>query len=199
MSSRRALPTTFAWGDFAFDARTVDRGVQGGQGLVVSAQHKSGEGYAVKIIDLTRYDTAAAGYDAEQALLLLATATAESENEAALAMSLSHAFIVPTLGSFVRNRRMFVVMKRLEGSLSVSAIVGDYGRGVQALDVLTELSFAVEQMHFQGIAHGDIKPENVLVTLAGHNALCDFGLASSVSLGDGTVAPSGESVLHALH
>ncbi|GAB1520665.1 hypothetical protein RhiTH_003750 [Rhizoctonia solani] len=47
------------------------------------------------------------------------------------------------------------------------------------LQICIELATAVEYLHQNGIVHGDIKPDNVLMTNQGRPQLGDFGSASS--------------------
>lgn len=177
-SSRRALPKSFVWEDFTFDHAAMDAGIRGGQGLVVSALHKSKAVFAVKITDLTRYDTENANLGVVTAVAAYEGAEVQAANEAAIATSLTHAFIVPTLGSFTYNGRMFMVMKQLHGHLAVDAILGTSGRVALSRHVLSQMAFALEHMHHLDVTHGDLKPDNVLEAANGNTALCDFGISS---------------------
>jgi formylglycine-generating enzyme required for sulfatase activity len=47
----------------------------------------------------------------------------------------------------------------------------------QRLDLLHQVGQALGYAHAQGIAHRDVKPDNVLVDASGHARLTDFGLA----------------------
>ena len=47
------------------------------------------------------------------------------------------------------------------------------------LRIAHEVASAVAYLHTKGIAHNDIKPENVLITHRGESRLCDFGLSKS--------------------
>lgn len=176
----RNLPRVFAWEDFSFDFASIDGGIQGGQGLVVSAVHKSNVVYAVKVIDFARHDTVEANLGIWTAADAFDEAEAQAKNEAALATSLTHAFIVPTLGSFMHNSRMFIIMKQLVGHLALDAIIGNAGRALRSEHVLAQMSFALEHMHHIGIAHGDIKADNVLQGEGDNTALCDFGVSKHI-------------------
>lgn len=54
--------------------------------------------------------------------------------------------------------------------------------------LLCDLVAAVFYCHAQGVAHRDIKPDNLLVTSSGRLVLCDFGVAS-IFRGPGTAEP----------
>lgn len=47
----------------------------------------------------------------------------------------------------------------------------------QMLDILTQMARAIQAIHACGFIHGDLKPENVIVSHEGHATLVDFGFA----------------------
>lgn len=193
MASRLAPPTSFSLSDFSFCVTSTSAGVQGGHGLVVPALHKqSGVSYAVKIIDLARFNTSEAAYDAAQAQFAYDVTLARATAEASFGVSLAHTFIVPTLGHFVDGSHMYIVMKQLFGHVLVSSGTGSYNDLMTTQEVLAQGAFALEYMHAQHVSHGDIKPENILVAPSGHLALCDFGLARKCIAGGGELEPVGE-------
>ncbi|CAH6778037.1 Gm4513 [Phodopus roborovskii] len=56
----------------------------------------------------------------------------------------------------------------------------------QAQDMFAQVVCAVEYCHENGIAHRDIKLDNILLDGKGNIKLCDFGLATRVTPGQGT-------------
>jgi serine/threonine protein kinase len=51
----------------------------------------------------------------------------------------------------------------------------------QALFYLGQITLALDYIHKQDIIHGDLKPENLLVSQSGYLKLTDFGLSRSIS------------------
>ena len=74
----------------------------------------------------------------------------------------------------------FIVMERLEGKLLESIL---YSSGNQnfdladALNIVTQLSQALEFAHQRGVVHADVKPGNIMITATGDVELFDFGVA----------------------
>ncbi|EGW02417.1 Sperm motility kinase [Cricetulus griseus] len=56
----------------------------------------------------------------------------------------------------------------------------------QAQHIFTQLVCAVQHCHKNNIAHRDIKLDNILLDDKGNIKLCDFGLATRVTSGQGT-------------
>jgi serine/threonine-protein kinase len=52
----------------------------------------------------------------------------------------------------------------------------------QAVDLITGVGAGVEYIHNNGIVHGDMKPENILISDAGAVKIADFGLSKAGTL-----------------
>ena len=61
----------------------------------------------------------------------------------------------------------------------------------EALRIFRDLIDALQAIHSVGLAHGDIKPGNILLELDQRIRLCDFGLARPLPTGLGTAADPG--------
>ena len=79
----------------------------------------------------------------------------------------------------------FFVMDYVHGS-PLSVVLRDYPEGVGSATLIAfalPLVDAVEHMHGLGIAHRDIKPQNILVTEEGRPVFVDFGSARELKAG----------------
>jgi eukaryotic-like serine/threonine-protein kinase len=157
-------------GRYALDGRLGE----GGMGQVYRARHlQLGKAFALKIIAPVFAEDGAA--------------RARFNEEAKLASQISHPNIVsvvdygedPQFGAYM-------VMELVEGEPLVADGVTPMTPR-RALDVLAQVADALDHIHRQGIVHGDVKAENIM--LAAENAdssntrrrrvvrLLDFGLA----------------------
>jgi eukaryotic-like serine/threonine-protein kinase len=97
--------------------------------------------------------------------------------EALIMSRLKHATI-PTVYDFGQvGEDWFVVMEFIEG---ISLHVGHYTSGWDFTDVkefLAEAAHGLHQLHLDGVVHGDIKPDNIMVTPEHLVKIIDFGTA----------------------
>jgi serine/threonine protein kinase len=102
------------------------------------------------------------------------------EREAYHAQSLSHPNIVRVFDFDRHGGAYFLVMELLEGEL-LSAMLQRYnGAPVpreQAFNIIGSLGAALQYAHRRGVAHGDVKPANIMMTNIGDLKLLDFGFA----------------------
>lgn len=71
----------------------------------------------------------------------------------------------------------FLVMEFVEGGSLAERLTHDPGPLHRAAEIVEALARAMNRAHQQGVAHLDLKPENVLLTRAGEYKIGDFGLA----------------------
>lgn len=103
-----------------------------------------------------------------------------------------HPHIVPVIGGYQTSRYFIVVTQLVEG--------GDLHDAVHYLDdpltesmlirIFAQLASALRHMHDRGLAHNDVKPENVLLDRGRNASLCDFGLASFADVRPSSGTPS---------
>lgn len=44
----------------------------------------------------------------------------------------------------------------------------------------SQVVFALEYLHYNGVVHRDLKPENILIGIDGYVLLCDFGFCKKI-------------------
>jgi serine/threonine protein kinase len=95
----------------------------------------------------------------------------------------AHPNIVSFKGFLRSTRRMYIVME-LATPLTdyVARLPGGHMSEMDASLVLADLIFGLQHCHKQGIAHRDLKAENILISTGGRGMLADFGLAESTLL-----------------
>lgn len=145
---------------------------RGGTAIVYRARHeKLGKSVAIKLL-LPSIDS---GGEMERRLFREALALARFR----------HPHIVPVLDAgSTENGLPYLVMEYVDGE--------DLGRRLQrdgpmewraALEVLVQVSEAVDFAHAHGVIHRDLKPANVLLDQQGRAQLVDFGLARDEGAG----------------
>lgn len=97
--------------------------------------------------------------------------------EAKSAAALDHPFIGQIHETGEIGGKAFIVMEYVEG-LTLKEKMETVKLPLRdALQVVLEVSEALEVAHSKGIVHRDLKPANIILTLQGHAKVMDFGLA----------------------
>jgi len=127
--------------------------------------------YAIKVVD--RKDLS----QAEDGAVL---------NEVSILKSLRHRHIVPLLDFLETPERFYLVMHKCDGGdvLDRVANIDQYSEK-DACQLSLGLLQAVAFMHKRGIAHRDLKPQNLLLESHDDNTnvkVCDFGYAKRVHM-----------------
>lgn len=103
-----------------------------------------------------------------------------------IAAKLSHPHILPLYDSGQADGLDYLVMPFVEGESLRDRLKREGALAlVEAVQIVREVSDAVEYAHNHGLIHRDIKPENILFQ-AGHAAVTDFGIARRLDDADET-------------
>lgn len=149
---------------------------RGGMGSVYAARDTLLErAVAIKVLD---------GADADPAH------NARLLREAKLAARVEHERIARVYDVGTHNGFGFVAMEYVQGgtlrqSLKTRRLALD-----EVLTLATQIAEGLAAMHAEGLVHGDLKPENVLLTEKGGVKLVDFGLARSAVIFTGEAIDS---------
>lgn len=104
--------------------------------------------------------------------------------EARILVQLSHPHIVKLHQFGKYTHGLYIALEYIPGISLREYILSQWVSLFQAVDHILTLGCALEYLHSRGILHGDIKPENVLITPQGKITLIDLGLAGSSSAPD---------------
>ncbi|KAG8921294.1 hypothetical protein FRC01_000322 [Tulasnella sp. 417] len=97
------------------------------------------------------------------------------EREAAAWRMLRHPHVLRFLGTLKYGGHIYFVSPFIKNGTLVEYI-GDYP-DVNRIQLLCETADAVHYLHKEGIVHGDLKANNILIDDNGSSLLCDFGLS----------------------
>jgi len=95
-----------------------------------------------------------------------------------------HHHSLPTVRDFIRlaDGSYVMAMTFVEGKELAQIVEQDYPGGIDPEHVCwmaRRLLTALQYLHYHGIIHGDIQPQNIIVQVREHNAvLVDYGLAT---------------------
>ena len=139
-------------------------------------QGTAGADYAIKF---PRPSNQSTGLQTAQSVAML-------KREVQIGSSMSHPHLAPVLDWQLRDQP-FLVMPRLTGCTlrtllthrrrEYGCLVGGAKFLPQSVWVVRQVAAALAALHCSGWLHGDVKPENVVVSPQGHATLIDLGLA----------------------
>ncbi len=103
------------------------------------------------------------------------------EHESEIAASIEHSNVIPVYEVGEESELLFIAMRYVEGT-DLGKLIATEGRlpPIRAVQILGELTAALDAAHERGLVHRDVKPANVLIAREGgreHVYLTDFGLA----------------------
>jgi eukaryotic-like serine/threonine-protein kinase len=91
---------------------------------------------------------------------------------------LFHPNLVTIFDAGVADEGCFVAMEYVPGgSLRDLLAAGNVLPVARVIKIVTQVAEALQVLHDEGIVHGDVKPDNVLLDEDGHAKLVDFGIA----------------------
>jgi serine/threonine-protein kinase len=107
-----------------------------------------------------------------------ARALGRLRREAMACQAVAHPHVVPVLAASLREPPYFIVMPWLEGQTLAARLAGRRPLDIPfALWIARQMAEALEALDAAGWIHGDIKPENILLSPEGHATLIDMGFA----------------------
>src|SRR5262249_20447252 len=95
---------------------------------------------------------------------------------------LNHPNIVTIFDFGESDGLYFFTMEFVDGKNVRQLLEADELPASAALKIVTQVCHALQYVHDEGIVHGDIKPENLLIDRKGRAKIADFGLARLVGL-----------------
>jgi len=149
------------------DAYTIERELGGGgmSRVFVAVEASLGRRVVVKVLP---------------AELAGGVSIARFRREISLAARLQHPHIVPLLAAGEIEGLPYYTMPFVDGESLRSRLAHGELPVAETISVLRDVARALEYAHGKGVAHRDIKPDNVL--LAGTSAvITDFGVAKAIS------------------
>jgi len=145
----------------------------------------SGESVAIKVIRSVKRKNEKGEFYTRK----LMTRKQRVANEAkCLSMCRDHPNVVTIKDCLSTPRKLYIVTEVADGGDLFDRVAksGAYPED-RALNLFAQLMSAMALMHTKGIAHLDVKPENLLLKSPNHILLCDFGMATNWSPADGTI------------
>jgi eukaryotic-like serine/threonine-protein kinase len=120
-------------------------------------------------------------------IVLLGNAASAVLSEARAVSALNHPSIITIYEVGEHNGHHFIVMELLSGTNLRSLLEQGQVELRTVLRLGAQIAEALHAAHSEGILHGDVKPENVMVLANGRMKLLDFGIARRFSITAHTV------------
>jgi len=104
------------------------------------------------------------------------------ETEAQVVARLEHPRIVPLYDFWREPDAAYLVMRYLRGGCLLSILQHGPLRAQVAVEMVNQIADGLAAAHRQGVVHGDIKPENILLDETDNFYLSDFGIAMNFGM-----------------
>jgi serine/threonine protein kinase len=99
-------------------------------------------------------------------------------HDARAATALSHPNIATLYEIGEDQGQLFLVCEFARGDSLKTVIAGHPVKPRRAIDLAVQIADALADAHARDIVHGDIRPDNIIVTTKGNAKILDFGLAA---------------------
>ena len=110
------------------------------------------------------------------------TFIARFRDEARCGARIQHQNVARVLDYGRWDERYYIAMELVEGTTLRDCLAGGRRLAIdEAVQLILQVSAAIEAAHALGIVHRDLKPENILIDQDGVVKVCDFGLARMVA------------------
>lgn len=98
-------------------------------------------------------------------------------NEIALLKAIRTPHTIAYYGCYIKTDTLYLVMELVEGEDLFNRFMTIALTPVQKLWIAREIAIGITEIHAQGVAHRDIKLENVMISDTGGLKIIDFGLS----------------------
>jgi serine/threonine protein kinase len=100
------------------------------------------------------------------------------QREGEVGQTVSHPHLVPVLSVHADQPPYYVVMPWLEGATLAQWLAGGRMFSLpEAFWIVRQMAEALDALHQAGWIHGDVKPENIMLSAGGHATLFDLNFA----------------------
>ena len=121
------------------------------------------------------------------------------KQELILARRVTHKNVIRIFDIAEADGVKFITMEFVEGS-DLRALINEKGKvsPEESVEIMRQVSHALEAAHSQGIIHRDLKPQNIMRDATGRVLVMDFGLARTFE-GTGHDPERGHGWHHGIH